>query len=180
MLEFGWRAMRQMSSGVIRRLINYWPPFLFSGIRVIAVTDDWRRVEAELRLRWWNRNAVGTMFGGSLFAMTDPFYPLMLQHNLGPGYTVWTKSAAVEFLSPGRTVARVSFLLSAEVLHEIRAATEVGGKCEPEFSGVISDPEGRPIAKVYLTLHVRRSLTANHARSARRPPPGKIQDRAAV
>jgi len=172
--------MRQMSSGVIRRLINYWPPFLFSGIRVIAVTDDWRRVEAELRLRWWNRNAVGTMFGGSLFAMTDPFYPLMLQHNLGRDYTVWTKSAAVEFLSPGRTVARVSFLLSAEVLNEIRAATEVGEKCEPEFSGVISDPEGRPIAKVYLTLHVRRSLTANHARSARRPPPEKIQDRAAV
>lgn len=85
--------MRQMSAGMIRRLINYWPPLLFSGIRVIGMADDWRRVEAELRLR--------TMFGGSLFAMTDPFYPLMLQHNPGREYTVWTKSAAIEFLSPG-------------------------------------------------------------------------------
>jgi acyl-coenzyme A thioesterase PaaI-like protein len=155
--------MRQMSTRMIRRLINYWPPFLFSGIRVTGIADDWRRVEAELRLRWWNRNAVGTMFGGSLFAMTDPFYPLMLQHNLGRDYTVWTKSAAVEFLLPGRTVARVSFLLSEEVLHEIRAATKMGGKCEPEFSGAISDPEGRLIAKVQLMLHVRRRFGANHA-----------------
>ena len=155
--------MRQMSPGMMRRLINYWPPFLFSGIRVIGIADDWRQVEAELRLRWWNRNAVGTMFGGSLFAMADPFYPLMLQHNLGRDYTVWTKSAAVEFLAPGRTVARVSFLLSAEALHEIRTATGEGKKCEPEFSGVISDLEGRLIAKVYLTLYVRKARAANGA-----------------
>ncbi len=144
-----------MSPATIRRLINYWPPFLFSGIRVTGIADDWRRVDVELRLQWWNRNAVGTMFGGSLFAMTDPFYPLMLQHNLGPDYTVWTKSAAVEFLTPGRTVAQASFLLSVEVLDEIRVATEAGKKCEPEFSGVISDRDGRLIAKVSLTLHVR-------------------------
>ncbi len=172
--------MRQMSTGMIRRLINYWPPFLFSGIRVIGIADDWRRVEAELRLRWWNRNAMGTMFGGSLFAMTDPFYPLMLQHNLGRDYTVWTKSATVEFLSPGRTVAQVSFLLSAEVLQEIRAATEEGKKYEPEFSVVISDPRGRLISKVYLTLHVRKSRTASHARNARRSVPGRIQVRTVV
>ena len=50
--------------------------------------EDSRHVEVELRLTWWNRNAVGTMFGGSLFAMTDPFYALMLQHNLGRDYAV--------------------------------------------------------------------------------------------
>jgi acyl-coenzyme A thioesterase PaaI-like protein len=172
--------MRQMSPAMMRRLINYWPPFLFSGIRVIGIADDWRQVEAELRLRWWNRNAVGTMFGGSLFAMTDPFYPLMLQHNLGREYTVWTKSAAVEFLSPGRTVARVSFRLSAEVLHEIRAATEVGKKCEPEFSGVISDPEGSLIAKVYLTLYVRKRLAAKPRQKGTPTTLGKNSGPAAV
>jgi acyl-coenzyme A thioesterase PaaI-like protein len=99
--------------------------------------------------------------GGALFAMTDPFYPLMLQHNLGRDYTVWTKSAAVQFLSPRRTIARVSFLLSGEVLHEIRAATEGGKKCEPEFFGLISDPGGRLIAKVDLTLHVRRKCVGD-------------------
>ena len=137
-------------------------------------------MEAELRLWWWNRNAVGTMFGGSLFAMTDPFYPLMLQHNLGREYTVWTKSAAVEFLSPGRTVARVSFRLSAEVLHEIRASTEVGKKCEPEFSGVISDPEGRLIAKVHLTLYVRKRVAAKPRQKGTPTTLGKNSGQATV
>jgi acyl-coenzyme A thioesterase PaaI-like protein len=145
-----------MSPGTIRRLINLWPPFLFSGIRIVSVAKDWKRLEAELRLRWWNRNSLGTMFGGSLFAMADPFYPLMLQQHLGRGYTIWTKSASIEFLSPGRTVARATFLLSGEVVEEIRAATEDGGKCEPQYSAVISDPEGKVIARVSLRYHVRR------------------------
>jgi len=147
--------MRLLSSGAIRRSINYWRPFLFSGIRVTAISHDWRQASAELRLHWWNRNAVGTMFGGSLFALTDPFYPLMIQHNLGPSYSVWMKSALVEFLSPGRTVAHASFLLSAERLDQIRAATEAGGKCEPVFSVAVSGPEGKAIARVTLTVYVR-------------------------
>jgi acyl-coenzyme A thioesterase PaaI-like protein len=154
-----------MSSRTIRRLINLWPPFLFSGIRVTRVAENWREVQTELRLRWWNRNAVGTMFGGSLFAMTDPFYPLMLQHNLGPEYIVWVKSALIDFLFPGRTVARASFLLSPQALDEIRLATEGGGKCEPVFSAAISDPQGRLIANVNFTLYVRRGRAADRRNS---------------
>jgi acyl-coenzyme A thioesterase PaaI-like protein len=150
-----------MSPKTIRRLINLWPPFLFSGIRVTRIAEDWREVQTELRLRWWNRNAVGTMFGGSLFAMTDPFYPLMLQHNLGPEYIVWVKSALIDFLLPGRTVARASFLLSPLTLDEIRRATEDGRKCEPLFSAAVSDAQGRPIAKVNFTLYVRRRRGAD-------------------
>ena len=145
-----------MSPGTIRRLINLWPPFLFSGIRIVRVADDWRRLDAELRLRWWNRNALGTMFGGSLFALMDPFYPLLMQHHLGRGYNIWTKSAVVEFLSPGRSVARATFLLNGEIVEEIRAATEGGGKCEPQFLAVVSDPEGKVIARANLTFHIRR------------------------
>ena len=102
-----------MSTNMIRRFINLWPPLLFSGIRVKSVAENWRHVEVELRLRWWNRNVVGTMFGGSLFAMSDPFFALMLQHNLGPDYTVWVKSAAIEFVAPGLSVALASFQISA-------------------------------------------------------------------
>jgi acyl-coenzyme A thioesterase PaaI-like protein len=148
---------RPVSLRTLRRLINFWPPFFFAGIRLIGMSDDGRRAEAELRLRWWNRNAVGTMFGGSLFAMTDPFYPLMLQYNLGPGYSVWTKSASVEFVSPGRTIARARFLLSPENLDEIRRETASGKKFEPVFCVDICDPAARLIAKVSLTLYVRKA-----------------------
>ncbi len=145
-----------MSTNLIRRLINLWPPFLFSGIRVLQIAPDWRHVEVALRLRWWNRNAVGTMFGGSLFAMIDPFYPLMLQHNLGPGYTVWVKSAAIDFLAPGRSVALATLQLSVEKLAEIRAATDEGQKYQPEFLVTINDPSGKALTKVNKRLYVRR------------------------
>jgi hypothetical protein len=148
---------RPLSLRTVRRLINFWPPFFFTGIRLIGMSDDGRGAEAELRLRWWNRNAVGTMFGGSLFAMTDPFYPLMLQYNLGPGYIVWTKSASMEFVSPGRTIARAGFLLSPENLDEIRRETASGKKFEPVFYVDICDPAAGLIAKVSLTLYVRKS-----------------------
>jgi acyl-coenzyme A thioesterase PaaI-like protein len=145
-----------MPPGMIRRLINLWPPFLFSGIRIASIADDWKRLDAELHLRWWNRNMLGTMFGGSLFAMMDPFYPLLLQHHLGREYVIWTKSAVVEFLSPGRSVARAAFQINQELVEEIRAATEAGGKSEPQFTAIVADPEGKVIARANLTFHIRR------------------------
>lgn len=149
-----------MSTKLVGRLINFWPPFLFSGIRVKSISPDWRQISVELRLRWWNRNAVGTLFGGSLFAMIDPFYPLMLQHNLGPEYTVWVKSAAIEFIAPGRSVALATFQLSGERLDEIRTAAEGGNRCLPAFSVTITDPQGKPITRVDKVLYVRRKRVA--------------------
>ena len=40
-------------------------------------------IDVEMKLRWWNANYVGTHFGGSLFAMTDAFYMLMVMAKLG-------------------------------------------------------------------------------------------------
>lgn len=145
-----------MSPRFIKFLINFWPPLLFSGIRATLISSDWTQVEVELRLRWWNRNAVGTMFGGSLFAMTDPFYPLMLQHQLGPRYAVWTKSAEIDFILPGRGLARASFYLPREQIDEIRMSTEGGQICLPSFTTEIIGRRGEQIARVNSVIHVRR------------------------
>jgi len=62
------------SSHALRRWINLWPPFLGAGIRIQRIAPDMKAIDVEMKLRWWNANYVGTQFGGSLFAMTDPFY----------------------------------------------------------------------------------------------------------
>lgn len=62
-----------MKASTLRLGMNLWPPFLFTGIHVTRITADYRQIDVELRMRPWNRNYVGTHFGGSLFAMTDPF-----------------------------------------------------------------------------------------------------------
>ena len=55
----------------------------------------------QMRLRFYNRNYVGTHYGGNLFTMTDPFHMIMLMHRLGPGYNVWDQKAEITFLKPG-------------------------------------------------------------------------------
>src|SRR3546814_16237242 len=75
-------------------------------------------------LRWYNRNYVGTQFGGSLYSMVDPFFVLMLMENLGRDYIVWDKAANIEFVSPGRGAVYADFAISARLLDEIRAHTQ--------------------------------------------------------
>jgi acyl-coenzyme A thioesterase PaaI-like protein len=145
-----------VAPSLIRRFINLWPPLLFSGIRVKSIDQNWRHIEVELRLRWWNRNAVGTMFGGSLYAMTDAFYPLMLQHNLGPEYIVLTKAARIEFIAPGRDRARATFELSDQKLDEIRNATAAGESFVPDFAVTVVDRAGKAISHVDKLVYVRR------------------------
>ena len=83
------------NSRALRRWINFWPPFLGAGIRIQQIAPDLKSVDVEMKLRWWNANYVGTQFGGSLFAMTDAFYMLMLMANLGSDYMGWDKAASI-------------------------------------------------------------------------------------
>ena len=77
--------------GQMLRLMNRWPPLLGAGIRVVRIDAAMREIDVEMRMRRWNRNYVGAHFGGSLFAMTDPFYMMMVMENLGRGFVVWDK-----------------------------------------------------------------------------------------
>jgi len=84
-----------MNARWLRRGMRWWPPFLGAGIRVKGFADDFRDVVVELKLGRLNRNYVGTHFGGSLYAMCDAFYMIMLMHNLGGDYLGWDKTLYV-------------------------------------------------------------------------------------
>ncbi len=149
-----------MKSSWIRRFINLWPPFLFAGIRVTHISSDYRSVDIELRSRWFNRNYVGTHFGGSLFAMTDASYMVMLIQNLGREYYVWDQRATIEFVSPGRGTVRAHFHLDEATLQRIREHTASGEKYLPEFRIDIVNAEGQLVARVDRTLYVRKKKAA--------------------
>lgn len=91
------RFVRALASPRATKLMfNFYPPFLMTGIMVREIARDWRRVEVDMGLHWYNRNYFGTHFGASLYAMTDPFYVIMLARNLGSEYIVWDRSAAAQ------------------------------------------------------------------------------------
>lgn len=152
-----------MNASLLRRLINLWPPFLFSGIACTRLSADYREAEVRLRMRWYNRNYVGTHFGGSLFAMTDPWYMLLLLKRLGSGYRVWDQRAAIEFVAPGRATVRARFRLDDAALADIVDKTAGGEKYLPEFTVNVVDERGDLVARVRKTLYVRRKPGASAA-----------------
>jgi acyl-coenzyme A thioesterase PaaI-like protein len=140
----------------LKLLANLYGPFLLSGIRLTRVAEDFGTIEVEMALRPWNRNYVGTHFGGSLFAMADPWFMIMLLERLGPGYRVWDKAGTIRFRKPGRGTVRARFELPAERLEEIRRAVDADGRVEPVFTVAIRDEEGEVVAEVEKRLSVRR------------------------
>ena len=136
--------------------MNLWPPFLFAGIRVRALSDDFRHARVELRQHWYNRNYVGSHFGGSLFAMTDPFWMVLVMESLGRNYIVWDRAAEIEFLKPGRGTVTAVFDLDETALQEIRAATGSGDKALRWFEARVTDIGGETVALVRKQLYVRR------------------------
>ena len=147
------------SSHALRRWINLWPPFLGAGIRVKRIAPDMKAVDVEMKLRWWNANYVGTHFGGSLFAMTDAFYMLMLMANLGRDYIVWDKAASIRYRKPGKGTVRIEFRLTDAQLDDIRDKLITVPKYEPTFQVEVKDESGEVIAVVEKLLYVRKKST---------------------
>lgn len=142
---------RQLEKGM-----KWWPPFLGAGIRVRNLSDDFREAVVELKLGRLNRNYVGTHFGGSLYAMTDPFFMIMLLRNLGADYLVWDKSGSIEYVAPGRGLVRAHFQLAEGRIAEIKAQAATGEKVLPEFQvEVRHSDDGSLVALVRKTLYVR-------------------------
>ena len=155
----GFLSRFEVGANGMRRLLNWWPPFRGAGIRVREIAPDFRSATVELRMKLLNRNFVGTHFGGSLFAMTDPFFMIMMMKILGPEYLVWDKMGTVRFFKPARGTVVARFRIPEERIAEARAATASGEKHEPRFVVEIVDSEGVTVADVEKTLYIRRKKT---------------------
>ena len=145
-----------MKASTLRRGLNLWPPFLFAGIHVTEISPDWKRIRVELRMRPWNRNYVKTHFGGSLFAMTDPFVMLLAMQRLGREFLVWDQAAEIVFLKAVREDVFVEFHMDDHTVADLRAAAASGDKVLRWFELDIRTASGERVAQVRKQLYVRR------------------------
>jgi acyl-coenzyme A thioesterase PaaI-like protein len=146
-----------MSSHVgMRRMLNIWPPFLFSGISVREISKDFRYTKVRLKKKSLTSNYVGTLFGGSLFAMTDPFYMLMILKNLGRDYIVWDKRSEIEYVAPGKSTVYAEFEVKETDLEEIKREVTAAGKYLKWFEVEIKTSDGTVVAIVKKQIYVRK------------------------
>jgi hypothetical protein len=145
-----------MSRKQIEWVLRLYPPFLGAGIWVHKIADDFLTIEVKMRLRFWNKTGVGAHFGGSLYAMCDPFFMLILMKTLGPGYLVWDKAATIRFKKPGTGTVWATFRVPLERVEEIRADTDVHGRSEAQFQVLVKDGNDNVIAEVDKWLVVKK------------------------
>lgn len=147
----------------LRFLLNIYGPYFGAGVKVTHIAPNWRELRVSLTLHWFNRNAVGTHFGGSLYSMVDPHFVLLLMQLLGKDYVVWDKSAEIEFVRPVTGPVHAVIRISTEVEAQIRERTRNGAKDLPEFAIDIRDEAEQVVARVKKVLYVRRKNASGAA-----------------
>ena len=86
---------RRLATGM-----SLWVPNLFSGIRVKRFAPDWTSATVELHVNLFTRNDVKTAFGGSMSAMTDPYYFMLVNTSSAASTWCGTRAARSSSSSP--------------------------------------------------------------------------------
>lgn len=144
-----------MSATVLKKVMNFYPPLVGAGIRATTLSKDFRYAKIVMPLKWYNRNYVGSHFGGSLYSMTDPWYMLMLLNILGDDFVVWDKGASIQYVSPGRQCVMAEFQVEDDLVNSLLVM-------DPEEKRIfdlpvsVTDKAGNLVAQVTKTLYVKR------------------------
>jgi len=139
---------------MVRLGFNFHPAFRGTGGRVVHVAKDLRHIRIRLALNWKTRNIVGSLYGGSLFAITDGAHPMMLMAALGDNYIVWDKAASIRYRKPGYTTLYGDFVLRKEEIAEIRAALLEVPELERTFLVELKDDQGTVHTIVERTVYI--------------------------
>ncbi len=138
-----------------RLLMSLYPPLFFAGVRVDDVAEDWTAIKVSHRVRPWNRNVNRSAFGGTLFAMTDPFYAVMAAGQLGSGYRIWNTFGSIEFLAPGIGTVSATMKLGADQVDMVRDEIRSCGHSVTTHVTEIRAADGKLVARASQNLYVR-------------------------
>jgi hypothetical protein len=144
-----------LRSRLTRWGFNLFPAYRGTGGRITYLAGDWREVRVKLPLTWRTRNAVGTIYGGSIYGAVDPVYMIMLMRILGRGYVIWDKAATVQFKRPGRSTLFACFTLDEPETESIKAELRERPALERTYTVDLTDADGVVHATVSKTLHIR-------------------------
>lgn len=163
--------MPLLTPHLLKLRINTYAPYLGAGIKIEHINFDQGLCVVSMPLTTLNKNIVGTQFGGSLYSMTDPFYMLMLMHQLGSSYVVWDKSSHIEFVAPGHSKVTARMKISSSEVATIQELAKDGDAVFREYVTDIVDEQQKIIATVTKTLYIRLRKYSNSKDQSNRLEP---------
>jgi hypothetical protein len=141
---------------VMRFMMNQWPALRGNGTRITYIAPGLTEVHVKVSLSWRTFNAVGTIFGGSLYATCDPYFMIILMRQLGPDYIVWDKAASIHFKRPGRGTLRACFSIDPQEVAEIRRLLETESSVDRTYYVDLINEAGTAAASVEKVIYIRK------------------------
>jgi len=138
--------------------MRLYPPMLFQRIWVKKIYKGFTGIDVKINRSLFTTNLGNSIFGGTIFSATDPFYALLfgqLMQRKGFKITVWLKSAEIEYIKPGRTDLHYSIQISEEMIAEAETTLRTEGKFIKAYPIEIFDTNGELCAMALNEVYVR-------------------------
>jgi uncharacterized protein (TIGR00369 family) len=128
-----------------------------AGIRVVDVAKDASRVVIRLKRRRSNQNGSGTVHGGVILALAETAHGVAVLWRFTPGrHSMFTKSARIEYRSPGRGELFVDYRVPARLHSSIERELAASNRSEVDLQSAVVNARGVVVAELHATYVVRR------------------------
>lgn len=152
----------------MRMVFNFWPCIWCTGGKVEFIAGDFKELHVSLKLNIRTRNRVGTVYGGSIYSSVDPYFMLLFMEVLGKGYVVWDKGASVKFVRPILNRVKCRFLITDELIEEVKLKTAESGEYVFELPLKYEDDGGKVYATFTKTIYVASKVFYKRKLEARK------------
>jgi hypothetical protein len=148
-----------VSENTLKWLMRLYPPLLFQRIWVVRFNKGFKGVRVKIKKSLFNKNYNGSIFGGTIFAAADPFYPVLLHQVLKPmgmqKLKVWSKSSQINFLKPALTDLNFEIIITDNDIDHALEILTVTGKYERSFPVNIYNKEGEICVSLINEVYIR-------------------------
>ena len=148
----------KLSENMLKWAIRLYPPLFFQRIWVQKFDTGFTGVEVKIGKSFLNTNYNKSIFGGTIFSASDPFYALLFDQILKKRNLktrVWLKSAQIKYLRPGRSNLYFKIKLSEEQIAEAEHALQTVGKFVKAYHIEMVNEQGEVCVSVINEVYIR-------------------------
>lgn len=148
----------KVSEKTLKWIMRFYPPLFFQRIWVKRFHPGFRGVDVKVSTSLLNRNYNASIFGGTIFAAADPFYPILFDQifkQKGYRTQVWLKSGSINYLKPARSTLSFTINLTEEDVNKAEEALKNQGRYVSIFHLTLYDTKHEVCAQVESEVYIR-------------------------
>lgn len=138
--------------------MRLYPPLLLQRVWVKRFDKDFRGVQVSIIKSFLNKNYNGSIFGGTIFAAADPFYPVLFDRILQSPerkLKIWSKSSVINYLKPATGNLKFNITITEQQIQEVLGVLNTNGKYEGTFPVEIFSNNNEICASLNNEVYIR-------------------------